>query len=147
MGTPGKNQPVYFDYRGELHRSVCDNDTASAKECIADVCNFLQEALDEAAVRGNLDVVEMLLRHTTVQCSGFLMEELIFRGLMDMATILIRSGRYWGSAKDQYVKALRPQSEGVTYDGQSGPGSVVQAAERTETGGTGPVEDAPLPHQ
>ena len=136
-----------FDYRGELHRSVRENDTTSAKECIADLCHFLQEALDAAAIRGNLDVVEMLLRNTTVQCSGFLMEDLIRNDLMEVATIFIRSGRHWGSARQQYVQALPPETATVTYDGNCGSISARESADRTETGGTGAPENAPPPHQ
>lgn len=91
-----------FDYRAELRNSLSRGDTASAKACIYDMVGFLSEAFQEAARVDAQEVVETLLIHTNLRCSGHLMEDLLDRGLLEMARVFVDNDRVWGSAASQY---------------------------------------------
>lgn len=91
-----------FDYRAELRNSLFRGDTASTKDCISDMMGFLLEAFEEAARMDEQEIVKMLLIHTQFRCSGHLMEDLLDRGLLEMARLFVNSDRVWGSAASQY---------------------------------------------
>lgn len=93
---------MVFDYRAELRNSLSEGDTANAMVCIYDMIGFLLEAFSEAARVDQQEIVKTLLVHTNLRCSGHLMEELLDKGLLEMAKLFVDRDRVWGSAASRY---------------------------------------------
>ena len=90
--------------RDALKNAIDANDNELACDLIVAMSSSLLDALTSAALKNNHTIVRKLLELTTVNCSGHLMEDLLRRGLIDMAKFFIDSGRHWGSAGVQYAE-------------------------------------------
>lgn len=96
-----------FDYRSEIREALSTGRTLDAKRSIVEVVSILDEVGNQAAVLDNREVVNVLLQYTRFLCSGFLMEDLVNKGLMDMAKLFVDNNRVWGSARERYEEATQ----------------------------------------
>lgn len=86
-----------------LLQCILSLNTKSALRIINDSYINFVSCLDTAALLDQKDVVLSILKHSKVNCSGLLMEELLNKKLFDMALLFIENKRLWGSAASVFI--------------------------------------------